>query len=1052
MSESKPKPESKFTPFSPGTLDSGGDEGKKEPVVDQSEAPVEQVEPAVPDQQETLALTESSAPAESTELDQSKLPAAPEALAKNEVMTEVGQLIDDAGDLISLLKTLKSNIDTLDSNQARDELNDAQNSLATIVQTKSAIFGKIRNLGDSAQIEGEVVKIFTNELDDLIILIKEILAEISTSASAESSASELAEPTPAEESQLELIKTYYESIQTQIETALAKIEEREQKIDQVVSRDGASAASPIDFRVNRAVAVYRNLADLDELDQLVGFNQELDGLLDDARGIVVTTADGGYAAKNSLVSEIGETKDRIASAQAFVKDAPLLIWRDGYKHLCPELDDRDSSAINAGTNKSFAHQLTELKAKAPDFVGMSEDELNLAKTELQTKMQLAEQTMKAVAKDHLMINDQEIVEIETWFKKGMGRDYEVLLGDIRNLSKEHKDVSRESHGTESETSLKGLSLFELLNEMETTEHLEVSDTIAFRNMIRREAEAISAIDGDWTEEERAGFVELCSDQVEPLIEFGVFTPKSINPTHVTVTKDATALIGDFANEQGGCLDGTSAGTAAITFNSRLNENVLVKADEADEEQYSSNMGIVQKICCVAYNLMATKGSQGNDGLISDPNYEGNDRQFTTFDRTDEFVAGQSKAMINYICSKDGVVVRDASGVEHVVDIASEVRRFPKEAVEILKYIALLKSSRDDLGQKASNKIMAFHGKSPKLLGTGSNATVWSAGYIPRSVYKSGQSSNNKEHMVFWAYANPSNIDCLDMTPDPNSHFEGMPKPTRDAEIFRKTRLCEAYFKYLRPSWPEKVWTEIAANPLKWDQDFPSIDDLTNRSDEKTAGSYGQSRHAYTNIITAAYKAPTIRLKIDRESMKKQIEDLLSNVFTWCAMMFAYIGTGEVDPDEPKQTDKYKRFHEIPKAAVKFIMANIVMGVPGETLQKEENFWYRVTTFGETNENEEIIQRKKEAVRIIREEILRYPSLGTLDEDREQSYAKEFIDFLDGDWLINHDYRTIDDKTIEYNMTRVKLNPHFPDMTSKERFNEYEQPVSMPFEPAKDSSD
>ena len=92
------------------------------------------------------------------------------------------------------------------------------------------------------------------------------------------------------------------------------------------------------------------------------------------------------------------------------------------------------------------------------------------------------------------------------------------------------------------------------------------------------------------------------------------------------------------------------------------------------------------------------------------------------------------------------------------------------------------------------------------------------------------------------------------------------------------------------------------------------------------------------------------------------------------------------------------------------------------------------------------------MRIIREEILRYPSLGTLDEDREQSYAKEFIDFLDGDWLINHDYRTIDDKTIEYNMTRVKLNPHFPDMTSKERFNEYEQPVSMPFEPAKDSSD
>ena len=117
VSESKPKPESKFTPFSPGTLDSGGDEGKKEPVVDQSEAPVEQVEPAEPDQQETLALTESSAPAESTELDQSKLPAAPEALAKNEVMTEVGQLIDDAGDLISLLKTLKSNIDTLDSNQ-----------------------------------------------------------------------------------------------------------------------------------------------------------------------------------------------------------------------------------------------------------------------------------------------------------------------------------------------------------------------------------------------------------------------------------------------------------------------------------------------------------------------------------------------------------------------------------------------------------------------------------------------------------------------------------------------------------------------------------------------------------------------------------------------------------------------------------------------------------------------------------------------------------------------------------------------------------------------
>jgi hypothetical protein len=364
----------------------------------------------------------------------------PEALAKNEIMAEVDKLITDVKNLSNLVQTLKSNVGTLDASQARDELSEAQTSLAEIIQTKSAIFGKISILDDSTQIGKEVRQKFVDQLDDLVDLIKETLAETSTNIGTEPEA----DPAPEEESALGVQQGLFEAKKAEIEVATNKIDAYVSEINRQVTLDGSSGSSPVPAKINRAVGVYQELVGLEELGKMAGFDQSLGKILDYIDRFVLPVKQEGFEAKEALEAQVGAMRDKVVDAQSITKDLALRIWKDGYKSLCPELDERDGSAINAGPNKSFAHQLKELGDKAPDFVGMSEDELKLAKRDLQRKRRSAEGMATSVVREKFGDNNELMAIIKDEVDSNVQGEYQEVVETLGEAIVEARRVMLET--------------------------------------------------------------------------------------------------------------------------------------------------------------------------------------------------------------------------------------------------------------------------------------------------------------------------------------------------------------------------------------------------------------------------------------------------------------------------------------------------------------------------------------------------------------------------------------------------------------------------------
>jgi hypothetical protein len=185
-------------------------------------------------------------------------------------------------------------------------------------------------------------------------------------------------------------------------------------------------------------------------------------------------------------------------------------------------------------------------------------------------------------------------------------------------------------------------------------------------------------------------------------------------------------------------------------------------------------------------------------------------------------------------------------------------------------------------------------------------------------------------------------------------------------------------------------------------------------------------------------------------MKRYLEGILSNLFTQCAIMFSYLGTGVAGAPSPAY-DKYIPYHQMPRAAVLFTLANLLINIPGTDLSGSDNFSRKWSAFGSYDPNEELYSSRRRAVTYILEEIAKYPSIGR--PGNVGTYAHTFSEFVKLPWFIKPKYRDPTDRQIRFNSKRMRHGSAFrKKMRYQEQDAELEELVVMPFDPASDKSD
>lgn len=593
--------------------------------------------------------------------------------------------------------------------------------------------------------------------------------------------------------------------------------------------------------------------------------------------------------------------------------------------------------------------------------------------------------------------------------------------------------------SETERKLQTMDLHGVITELETTGGLEGIRALSFRQAVKDKTDELlrEPACSSMSAAEKTAFKLLITEQLEPLFEFGVLQPQSVDARHVAV-KDPDVLLD--------CLDKQSGGSSAVGFNTAFNRNYFVRSDGIDDEQYSPSMGVIQAICCGMYHLMKTKDSPG-------------DGTFRTFDRAaDSYRDNQADALVEYVCNQTHLNIIDESGATRTLDVSSMISSLPTEIQKILKYIAKLKASRDDLGQKASNYIQIKNGKSAKLLGRGANQKQFVSGFGSRVAYKTAQTANNKEFMIALGF-----IDIRNIPESPPFDPFGNPIVTtppdidslRAQEIFNKMMLMDGVCDYFRPGSSKKFRDSLNCTPSRWDQDYPALDEFCNRIDGEKAQKYKDARDAWQSILDEAYKSTSIKLPTDPTQMRMQIEDRLSDLFTKVAILTSYLGPFASSPPPPSpavpiEFRKYVQYHMFPRAALKFTLRNVIFAVPGSVESRDQNTWFKLASFGAQDPNEELFASRRGAINVIREQILKYPSLG--DPTDQRSYAYDLFDFLNNPWLVEESYLSERDRNRRWNTVRIKHTSSLKGLTEKQYIEEVKRYFTYPFVAAKDTSD
>jgi hypothetical protein len=267
---------------------------------------------------------------------------------------------------------------------------------------------------------------------------------------------------------------------------------------------------------------------------------------------------------------------------------------------------------------------------------------------------------------------------------------------------------------------------------------------------------------------------------------------------------------------------------------------------------------------------------------------------------------------------------------------------------------------------------------------------------------------------------------------------------RKEVILGQRRLINNYFSFLRSGWETQAARElIVYEPERWDYDFPSLDDFTNRTDGLTAADRRLARNALREIIALAYSSTKIRIPSRYDLMKQKIESEMSAMTTKIAELTAYIRQPDRAGALKPENVRYTKYHGFPLAATKFFVANLLMNVPVEMISGLENTWNLVASMGNDRRNEDAKRLHEQAVAVIVDQISNYTSIKGV-------YAEELIKVAKAPWL-RPEYINPTTRRNKYNRRRIENDENLRGLDSREMDAEYKRSPVMPFEPAKDTT-
>lgn len=754
-------------------------------------------------------------------------------------------------------------------------------------------------------------------------------------------------------------------------------------------------------------------------------------------------------------------KDRSTFSESKTIKANINSLRKQIEARAKEIDERAFDLWK--NNPAIVARKTSVNGlKSRHVPGMSVADLRTLATEITTEIQELERIKNtaeaAIDPIQQAVLAEGISKAELFIFKTKQLEYlSVLIDSLKPIIEAAKPKEKDpAHMSDLERQLLRIdSLLGVLGEAETTSGLEGTRALAYREAIKVRTENLldkyPAEARSWNEDERKAFAEL-TENLSALFEYGVLQPKSIDARRIVI-ENVDALLGNPTTKTKGAIELVSSGSSSYKYNDALNKNLLINSVGIDDEQYKPGMGIVQDICCAMYYLMKTAGSTGGAGRVIGQDKDGKNiiGKYSTYDRTGEYADDQAAELVQYICSLDTLGVKDANGRDVVLNLKQRISKFPQEVQEVIKYVALLKASRDDLGQKASNYIQLREGKSPKIgSGKGANGTAWHSGYLSRTIYKAAQTANNKEHMIVLGYIDPTNIPEFQLSRLGPRTLANAQKyddfKLRIDEIEDKMQLMNAYFEYSRETWPD-IRRSLECKPTRWNHDFPAPDEFFNidRGEKKNPSTYTGARDSWVAVKDASYKTLNLKLPSDRTIMRREIESLLSDLFTQCALMTAYLGPGYATGGTD---DRYIPYHQIPRSALKLTLFNIITAVPGTIMNPKEDATLFTRFFGEGN-NDQVYSRRKYAIRIIMEQIRKYPSLGS--PEKVGTYAHELTQFLSREDLWHTNYKKALSKLWKYNSKRISHSSTMKDLSEEEQSREMGAPLVYPFDPVADKS-
>lgn len=505
------------------------------------------------------------------------------------------------------------------------------------------------------------------------------------------------------------------------------------------------------------------------------------------------------------------------------------------------------------------------------------------------------------------------------------------------------------------------------------------------------------------------FSELLSATFD-LIDFGVLSSRSLN------TNNLTAKHQELLNSL--TIDG------AMDRNKDFNNNALVNnSDDLDREQFSSKMGVVQKMTYAAYQEMKKTPEQQKK-----------------YSRNKSFSSDTTKDLFeNYLPTLTSLSIIDNNTCSlqrsEPFPIETELVKFPKEAKELICFIAKLKTTRDDLGSKAGLWHLGRH-KGAFKYSDGEKGRP--TGLLSAILYNVGKNTAKEMHAATLAWLDPRNIEIMAQG---RTNGALQQKITRQKPLYLRWNtavggdavqnqqtvfMIEELNNFLL--WRNKNWDDLNFKkyvPKSWDDDFPSIDILTNQFEDITlADDYLKSKNAVLTIIQYANSAfASLTLSTDTNEMIEKIQVLVKGISSEIAKAGSFIGKYE-------RGNKYFYTHQLIDAAVRFYFWGILNAVPGEdTLLAGKT---GVREFGKSLRYDQLYQV---AVNTMIEQVEINTSLKT-------GYQDSFIDFIKNP-NIKRPYVYAPNANNAFNTWRVDNKPELKKLKLIEQVRELDKQPKCP---------